>query len=1012
MLAYHPITKKEIRILNSDASISKTRKTLIVSKENRLVWDTVHEVKKEDTFFPNYAVCLEQVSVERLKEICENTSLTFVKKEVIADIGVENIRKHTIRNMICLEEMEGLYPQLGPAWNGFVEDAYLLVAGLLQYKVLNASFSNTRSKFIPIEISQEPPMKLWWITQYYVPDKAKRKREIDGCLRNNLQSPLIDKLIVLNEKEESYNWLHKEALSRLEEKVIGHRLTYQDVLKEVLTIPDDVMVAFANADIQIDSKTWRQLWDVDLTDKCLALLRYDVPESNFEEDAKLFGPRADSQDTWVIQAKDMKKRIGQGREPTLGGEEVLKGLDIRFGQMGCDNAFALEMFRKKFLVVNPAYSLKTFHYHNSGIRNYKTDDVVHNPVFMYVHPSGFHDLEPVSHLPVKHTIKPSTIQRTVMGSGSKDWLERMNRSLASGTEPWKLNTSLTPVAEPVLELTNCFQNENGLCYDTNKMYIGKGQHAQQKWSESVLKRLPVTIESQQGLIVPFDKEVMKSRERYVLEYMSRVLRLRAIANQAGEFFCPDQKGILDTLHMFQWESQMPLIKYENDIQIWHHQASIFPVTENKYMLQEDVEALRKACKMWNPVVETFTGRFRLVIVVDGKVITEELLNEYEEVLERAWDVRVVYAEKTSSERLWDVMRGAWGIVIGGGCGLEVSGWNWLLPKEAVVVEVQGNQAPNATAFHMSSIAGLEHRFVNTTDSVKVFDEIWSEYERTKEKETEDTSLPIVYLPRKDMEGYFAHAGDSFREMAYLWAKRGYCRVKEHQTATHCWWGSVGAKGVLLYDRPNHDWRLAAPLPEKEYSLALFGNPKPAEKGKAWFFWPRKPELVEQLVEEKLPNWNERIVGPVFYGKIENRVQEKRRTKLDWSLACEKGEYVMTKGTETKYALTHEEYLRKLSKARFGLCLAGYGNKCHREVECMAMGCVPVVAPEVDMDSYAEPPVEGIHYIRVQTPEEAYQRIQQTGEQEWMTMSNACRTWWKRNCSCEGSFQLTKQLIEV
>jgi hypothetical protein len=312
---------------------------------------------------------------------------------------------------------------------------------------------------------------------------------------------------------------------------------------------------------------------------------------------------------------------------------------------------------------------------------------------------------------------------------------------------------------------------------------------------------------------------------------------------------------------------------------------------------------------------------------------------------------------------------------------------------------------------MSCIANLEHRFVNTTERDKVFDEIWSEYERTKEKQEEDTNLPIVYLPRKDMEGYFAHAGDSFREMARLWAKRGYCRVKEHQTATHCWWGSVGAKGVLLYDRPNHDWRLSAPLPEKEYTLGLFGNPQPTDKGKAWFFWPRRPELVEQIALEELPTWSERITGPVFYGKIENRVQEKRRTKVDWSLACETGGYVMVKGAETKYALTHEEYLRKLSKARFGLRLAGYGNKCHREVECMAMGCVPVVAPEVDMDSYAEPPVEGIHYIRVQSPEEAHTRVKGIGEQEWMTMSNACRTWWKRNCSCEGSFALTKQLIE-
>jgi hypothetical protein len=37
---------------------------------------------------------------------------------------------------------------------------------------------------------------------------------------------------------------------------------------------------------------------------------------------------------------------------------------------------------------------------------------------------------------------------------------------------------------------------------------------------------------------------------------------------------------------------------------------------------------------------------------------------------------------------------------------------------------------------------------------------------------------------------------------------------------------------------------------------------------------------------------------------------------------------------------------------------------------MAMGCVPLVAPDVDMESYANPPVNGVHYLRVETPEEA------------------------------------------
>ena len=128
------------------------------------------------------------------------------------------------------------------------------------------------------------------------------------------------------------------------------------------------------------------------------------------------------------------------------------------------------------------------------------------------------------------------------------------------------------------------------------------------------------------------------------------------------------------------------------------------------------------------------------------------------------------------------------------------------------------------------------------------------------------------------------------------------------------------------------------------------------------------------------------------------------------MACEKGEFVLVRGAETKYPFTQKEYLEKLSSARFGLCLAGYGLKCHREVECMAMGCVPLVAPDVDMDGYADPPVAGIHFIRVTTPEEARDVASQMSKESWEKMSEACHTWWKKNCSCEGSFRLTDKLI--
>jgi len=102
-------------------------------------------------------------------------------------------------------------------------------------------------------------------------------------------------------------------------------------------------------------------------------------------------------------------------------------------------------------------------------------------------------------------------------------------------------------------------------------------------------------------------------------------------------------------------------------------------------------------------------------------------------------------------------------------------------------------------------------------------------------------------------------------------------------------------------------------------------------------------------------------------------------------------------------------LKKLQTARYGLCLAGYGKKCHREIECMAMGCVPVVSPEVDMDSYADPPVEGFHYLRVKGVTDIKERIARLSPEAWEAMSVAGFQWWQKNASAEGLWKLTQTL---
>jgi len=63
-----------------------------------------------------------------------------------------------------------------------------------------------------------------------------------------------------------------------------------------------------------------------------------------------------------------------------------------------------------------------------------------------------------------------------------------------------------------------------------------------------------------------------------------------------------------------------------------------------------------------------------------------------------------------------------------------------------------------------------------------------------------------------------------------------------------------------------------------------------------------------------------------------------------------------------------------------------------------------------MESYANSPVEGIHYIRVQNPEDAINKLAEISDEKWLTMSEACKKWYLENCSAEGMWNLTKKLI--
>lgn len=673
---HNPQTGKYIKILRTDASLWKEHKTLSFTPSSPF-YETVYTEGN-----PSFLLMLKPSTSNAIQEACKRSVLVFLSRKAVAGT---NVRALNLKNAVFLEELTTMYPHMGSAWDGTIEDAVTLVAILLGHRRIFGCW-NMRAETYGLSKAPEP-FRLWWIC---LTGQEKDKK-----------SKLIDKIIVLEESS-----------------------TYADVIQKAATFPPDVVVAFANADISIDDKTWRTLWDINLENKFLALLRYDVPASGRVEDAVLdHVPRADSQDTWVIRVKDILER---------GADTIANTTQIPFGQQGASPALALEMLKHRFIVVNPSLSMKTWSFKRSLE---SSSGYVDRAVYHYVHPTGIHDLQPLLIIPkclIVNSLQPSTIERPVQGGGAIQWLSVFNKQATAKAEPLKLSNtnSFTPSPETVLRLTNCFQTSGGLAFDKDKMYIGKSPVSEAMWANSTMSAMTPTIASDKSIIVAWPEGADTSREVFVLQYLSKVLRIMP-QDEIWEFFCPEKKEVVEAMEAFRWDTaHLPVIKHEKELVVWCKEALVaLPTTACTHA--EDIAVLRNKLRGWNPNV-SMTDHLRIVIVEDGLVLDDALVRKLEDVLEKAFEVRVVYPKRTTIHRMTYVMAGAWGVICTG--AIESCGWNWILPHGSFVFEVPG-QVPRGyvgdLGISLSSAAGLQHRFCEKGEKQeeKIFEEVWKEENR-------------------------------------------------------------------------------------------------------------------------------------------------------------------------------------------------------------------------------------------------------------------------------------------
>ena len=199
------------------------------------------------------------------------------------------------------------------------------------------------------------------ITQFYVSQNKARHAEILQCLEFNLNNKTIDKVYLVTERtytEEEMKIANNSNKSKVIQINIGSRLKYSDVFDIIEDHKISGYILLANSDIFFDSNL-NILYKTGLINnkKLYSQLRFEYDNKDLSK-CKIFGPRGDSQDTWIFHSK-------------FNIEKSHRSLfNFQLGVPGCDNHINYIFIILGFKVHNEPFLIKTYHNHRTKIRTY------------------------------------------------------------------------------------------------------------------------------------------------------------------------------------------------------------------------------------------------------------------------------------------------------------------------------------------------------------------------------------------------------------------------------------------------------------------------------------------------------------------------------------------------------------------------------------------------------------------------------------------------------------------
>ena len=636
--------------------------------------------------------------LDELFQISKKVPMILLSQKVLS-LKSQDYWSDNFDNILNLDIIIDQYPFINSPWDGTKDDAVSIFSLLCRYnRIIDCKPSSQRITTFLNNISLDhniQPCETWVFTQFFKHKDSSRAREIKECLSRNCACPDIDKIVLINEKDFTDEFNKIKGGEKIQQIVSGKRLTYSDFLKYVHdNVPNNVFTILCNADIYF-SESLLDLHKINMSDKMLGLLRWDVGSNGLEVDAKIFGPRADSQDTWIFLSNSIKSRNWDYSK-----------FNFQLGQAGCDNAFAGHILRNKFLISNPANSFKTYHLHNTNIRNYDKKDYIRADVYINLAPTFIIDTKQENTPKQKPSIiSNDLVSFEVKSSSMSNEITYCTMLEKAGRYKWEpsVENHFFQAEIPLYSWNNACVTPNGLVYDLYTIY--KGRYAEDDkfnyWKNANVDILTPLQKRNKMFAIPYmSTDVFKHPDTYILNYVSRCARLLK-TNPGTSFWIPFDFS--EYIEYFNWNTEELNAVYfdENTACYADEVIGFLPGPQMLELGSEDVQALRDLYPSW---IEKPVGKICSVVL--GQQITQKfaeemisnfLLNKNEE-----WSVRYVRESDFAS---YDALLGASLCIFIGGQKTQ-NFWSklWALPKDCCVIEFQQELKIDGEFQHLAHVA--------------------------------------------------------------------------------------------------------------------------------------------------------------------------------------------------------------------------------------------------------------------------------------------------------------------